>query len=182
MIREEWRKFVGGVLVDIYVRTNGRGKEFNWPILYAEMVERITVRITKKYPEIPPAERDSKIAEEVGQITGNDKEGNAFPDEAHLIDAGYKLTVETLFDSATQKLGAYKEADDGQHVDREIIELTNDEIASNTLLSWEMEMSRSDSEMNRDIEDIWDVIGISKAPQVTQDRHATKKALRAQKP
>jgi hypothetical protein len=47
---------------------------------------------------------------------------------------------------------------------------------------WEKSMQASDSIMSRAIEELWDAIGIDKAPDYTKEKHATKKALRAQKP
>lgn len=47
---------------------------------------------------------------------------------------------------------------------------------------WEREMAQSDSQMSRDLEDLWDAVGISKAPQVVKDKYDAKKAIRATRP
>lgn len=47
---------------------------------------------------------------------------------------------------------------------------------------WEADMTASDTKMTRAIEELWDAIGISKAPLNTQSFYADKKALRAKKP
>lgn len=43
---------------------------------------------------------------------------------------------------------------------------------------WEKDMEASDTKMSRAIEELWDAVGITKAPIYTQQIHADKKALR----
>jgi hypothetical protein len=47
---------------------------------------------------------------------------------------------------------------------------------------WVTEMKATDSSMTRQVEDLWDAIGLDDATQHTKDVHAAKKAVRASKP
>lgn len=77
---------------------------------------------------------------------------------------------------------------DGQHVQfTQEEELAFDAMVQRNddarpLELWLEGMEESDVAHPRAIEDIWDHIGITNAPQITQDRHAAKKTLRGERP
>lgn len=95
------------------------------------------------------------------------------PTHEQYLLAGWVLYVVPVIDHATQTQGEIVITDtEWTYL---VVDKTPTEI-------WEASMQASDSIMSRHIEELWDAIGIDKAPTYTKEKHAEKKLLRDSKP
>ena len=95
----------------------------------------------------------------------------------YSTEKGTLVEVNEAYDSAThiQTVLTYD-------LSNGVLTVTYDVQPIDPMVLWARDMANSDSQMSRDVEDLWDVVGITSAPQAVKDKYSSKKTVRSQRP